>query len=370
MDRSYRAALLIGPEQIKIDSLPLPEPGPDEVLVKIHRANLCPTDLKKYFHLDEQSARLISDERPLVLGHEAAGVVTAVGQAVRGIEPGLRVAIDPMLPCGHCPYCRSGDFPLCLNLNGIGASAGSVQAAVQRLHHEGSGGAFAEYVKVPARNLYPLADELSFEAAALMEPLADVLNSIEAGAPQPGETAVVFGLGAMGLLHVRVLAAMGLETIIGIDPVAARRAKAETFGASLTLDPEQVNPVEVLRSEGNGAGPHLVFVCAGGHAQTLCTQQALQVIRKKGRILLYASSLKPADIPVDINQIHYGMIILTGTVGFYRRHAEHALRLLAEGVVDPQAIRTPSFPLERIAEAFTRHSDESVIKVGIDVTVD
>jgi threonine dehydrogenase-like Zn-dependent dehydrogenase len=365
----YKAAFLTGPQQISMGSLPLPELKPNEVLVRLEKANLCPTDLKKYYQLDEKSARLLQLQGGLILGHEAAGAVAAVGSEVSGIDADMRVAIDPMLPCGTCAYCRSGDFPMCKNLKGIGVSAGSMADSIQLLA-EGVGGTFAEYVKVPAKNIYPLPEGLSFEAGALMEPLADVLHSLEAGAPKPGEMAVVFGLGAMGLMHIRAMSAWGLDRIIGIDPIAQRCQKALEFGASHTIDPMHEDPVAKLIELSDGLGAEVIFVCAGGSAQKLCAQQALQAIRKKGRILLYASALKPADISVDINQIHYGMIRFTGTVGFYRRHAEQALKLLVEGTVDVHQIRTPSLPLQKLAEAFSISDRSEVVNVGIDIVHD
>jgi L-iditol 2-dehydrogenase len=362
----YKAAFLTGPQQISIGSLPLPELKPDEVLVRLERANLCPTDLKKYYQLDEKSAGLLQIRGGVVLGHEAAGIVAVVGKEVSEIKADIRVAIDPMLPCGTCSYCRAGDFPMCMNLKGIGVSAGSMADSLQLLA-EGVGGTFAEYIKVPSENIYPLPEGLSFEAGALMEPLADVLHSLEAGTPQPGETAVVFGLGAMGLMHVRVMRSWGIDRIIGIDPIAQRRQKAIEFGASHTINPIREDPVAMLKELTGGMGAEVIFISAGGNAQKLCAQQALQVIRKKGRILLYASALKPAEISIDINQIHYGMIRFTGTVGFYRRHAEQALKLLAEGAVDVNQIRTPTLPLDRLSEAFTISDRSEVVKVGIDI---
>jgi L-iditol 2-dehydrogenase len=245
-----------------------------------------------------------------------------------------------------------------------------VSGSIQLLKDKGVGGCFAEYVKVPAANLYPLPDSLSLEAAALMEPLADVLHSLEAGAPQKGETAVVFGLGAMGLMHVWAMSHWGIGQIVGIDPLAERRQMAESFGATTTLDPTVVDPVAALRELGDGAGPHVIFVCTGGRAQKLTTEQSLRAIRKGGRILLYASALKPADIPVDINHIHYGMIALTGTVGFYRRHAEQALHMLAEGIIDASRIRTPVFPLDQIQKAFALYGSPEVVKVGIEINAE
>jgi threonine dehydrogenase-like Zn-dependent dehydrogenase len=363
----YRAALIKGLKNIEMGSMTLPKLGPGEALVQIRRASLCPTDLKKYFYLDEQSARALGKSRGLILGHEAAGVVVDLGPGSTKVTVGTRVAIDPVLPCGRCDYCERGDFPLCRNLRGIGFSAGNIQDALD-LFGQGIGGAFADYVKIPSKNLYPLPDGMDFDTGVLMEPLADVLNSLEAAGPQAEETAVVFGLGAMGLMHVRVMHAWGVQRIVGVDPLAERRAKAQEFGATQVIDPEQEDPVEALRGATRGLGPELAFICAGGRAQVSCTDQALHVVRKRGRVLLYASALPPAEVAVDINQIHYGMTTLTGTVGFYQRHAEQALQLLADGAVVASSIRKPAVTLQELPDAFEMSNRPGVIKVGIDIS--
>jgi len=368
MIEDYKAAILTGREEIKLTNLPRPEPSLYEVLVRIHRVNLCPTDLKKYYQLDQNSVELLGSGHQIILGHEAAGVIAEIGSGVSRVQPGSRVAIDPMLPCGQCSYCANGDFPLCINLVGIGASAGTIDGSIRLLSENGIGGCFAEYVKVPEQNVFLIPDNLSFRSASLMEPLADVLHSLEVGAPQSNEIAAVFGLGAMGLMHIRVMADRGVQEIVAIDPIEERRKKAIKFGATQVFDPNEKDTVKFLKSLGDQTGPHVIFLCTGGEAQKLTTQQALQSIRKKGRILLYASAIKPAEIPIDINHIHYGIITFTGTVGFYKKHGELALKMLEEGIIDVNTIRTPSFPLEKIEEAFASYGRPDVVKVGIDIT--
>ena len=366
MNDNYQAYILRDLKRIELGTLPMPEVREGEALVRLHSANICPTDLRKFYNLDGKSAAALCSNGGVVLGHEAAGVVEAVGWGVTSVNVGDRVAIDPMLPCGKCEYCRTGDFPLCLNLRGVGVSAGSI-ADAQNLLKDGIGGMFAEYVKVPSGNLFLLPAGMKFSTAAMMEPLADVLHSVEAGAPVPGETVVVIGLGAMGLMHIQVVKAMGVEKIIGIEPVAERREKAQALGASEVFDPTQVDIVaEIKRLTGN-LGSDLIFVCAGGRAQTAVTTQALQAIRKKGRIMLYASALKPADIPVDINQIHYSMIRFSGTVGFYPRHGHAALDLLNKGMISVESIRTPTIPFKKLIDAFSLSLKSEVTKVGIDI---
>jgi L-iditol 2-dehydrogenase len=365
MTKQYQVYFLRGNETIEIGSQPMPEINHGEALVKLHSVNFCPTDLKKYYHLDPISAESLS-EAPVILGHEGAGVVVAIGEDVKDICVGDRVAIDPMLPCGSCPYCKTGDFPMCLNLRGLGVSAGSISESQSLMTH-GFGGMFAEYVKAPAKNLFVLPEEMDFSTGSMMEPLADVLHSIEAGAPQEDESVVVIGLGAMGLMHVQVLQIKGVKKIIGIDPIADRREKAHSLGAFKTIDPFDKDPVSEVKNVTEGLGAHLVFICAGGNAQTEVTKQALQSVRKMGRIMLYASALKPADIPVDINHIHYNMIKLSGTVGFYPHHGNAALDLLNEGKMKLDVIRTPVIPFSNLQEAFTLSLQSDVTKVGINI---
>lgn len=367
MKEIYRAAILTGPEKLCLENLPVPILKEDEVFIEVKHVNLCPTDLKKYFHLDGKSAAALSKNTPVVLGHEASGIIAKTGSAVRSFAVGDKVAIDPMLPCRECVYCKNGDFPMCLNLKGIGVSAGSVKSATSLLEKDGIGGCFAEFVKVPEKNLYRLPDSIDLEAASLMEPLADVIHSIEAGDPQEKETAVVFGLGAMGLMHIRVLSHIGVKNIIGVDLIEERLRMAEEFGATQVIDPKKVGPETILIECNQGTGPDVIFVCTGGEAQKLTATQALNSVRKGGRILLYASALKPADIPIDINHIHYGMIKLTGTVGFYHRHALRALEYLDEGVVDVRTIRKPISTLEKIEEVFKLYGSPKAVKAGIDI---
>jgi L-iditol 2-dehydrogenase len=161
-----------------------------------------------------------------------------------------------------------------------------------------------------------------------------------------------------------------VEKIIGIDPIDTRRDKGEQFGASLTINPDKEDPITILKDITHGLGTEIIFVCAGGGSQTKCASQALKSIRKKGRILLYASALKPAEIIVDINQIHYSMIKFTGTVGFFPNHARLALEYLRDGLVDINAIRTPSMQLEKLEEAFNLNKRSDVLKVGVVISHD
>jgi len=148
----YRAAFLVGDRQIAFSSIRIPDVGLNEVLIRIRHTNLCPTDLKKYYSLDEKSLLTLREKGGVILGHEASGTVEKVGKGVKDLEPGMRVALDPMLPCGSCEYCRQGDFPMCKKLRGVGVSAGSVQDSLDLLS-KGIGGTFAEFVKVPAENV-------------------------------------------------------------------------------------------------------------------------------------------------------------------------------------------------------------------------
>jgi L-iditol 2-dehydrogenase len=365
MENEFKAYFLDKPESIKLGTYRIPDVQEGEALIKLMSVNICPTDLKKYYHLDPHSSELL-EKTPIILGHEGSGIVESVGSNTTSIKVGDKVAIDPMLPCSKCIYCLTGDYPMCLNLKGLGFSAGSLVDS-QNLINKGFGGMFAEYVKAPIKNLLKFPDGLDYDSGALMEPLADVLHSIEAGNPSVSDSVIVFGLGAMGLLHIQVLEHLQVASIIGIDPILSRRDKALAMGADFVIDPKSVDPIEQIKFLTSGKGAHLAFICVGGEAQKKVTQQALKSVKKMGRIMLYASALKPAETPLDINVIHYNMLHVSGTVGFYPRHGRQSLELLGKNIIDVKGIRTPVIKFSQLVDAFSISQHSDVVKVGINI---
>lgn len=327
-----------------------PQPGPGLVVVDVKAANLCPTDVKKW---DDEALASKLNGRPLTLGHEFAGVVSAIGADVTGVEIGQRVAVDPVIRCGVCDECVAGRPQFCANLLGIGAAAGDAVACAELVETTGIGGGFAQKVVVPATNLLPLPDDLSFEAGALVEPLADVMASIEAAALVEGDVTAVMGLGPMGLLHVEALLAEGFE-VIGVDLREDRRAVVEALGAR-AVHPDDLPPVNA------------VFITAGGGGHVPATQKALETMRSGGRSVLFSSAPKGVTLEIDSNRLHYRRQSLVGVVGFDRHHALDAIRVLRTGRISVDMIRQPHVALADLNKAFENVLEPGVLKTAIDI---
>lgn len=363
-----KAALLYAPETIRVETVELPDCGPAEVMVRLKKATLCPTDIKKYYALKPDVEAPLREVGPYVLGHEAAGVVSAVGTAVSEIRVGERVAIQPMIACGKCAYCQQGKIHMCQNILGVGASAGNFGDCDRLYHETGIGGCFSTYIKVPVSCVMPLPPEVSMEAGSLLEPLADVVHSVDAAGTGPGDHVVILGLGPMGLFHVVAARYNGAASITCVDIDDARLRAAAALGADRTLNSKLQDPVEEVRRTTDGLGADKIFVTAGGKGQGLCAQQALKMVCKKGTVALFASADVTADeLTISMNHIHYNMINLTGTVGFGREHGEKALRLLAAGIFDPAVIRNRELPLADIEQAIALYGKGENLKVGLDL---
>ena len=210
-----KALVLTGPGHFEYADVPVAEPADDEVLVAVRACGICGSDVHG---MDGSSGRR---RPPVVMGHEAAGVVARVGAGVQGWAEGDRVTFDSTVSCGRCQFCRQGQANLCDERRVLGVSCDEYRRD----------GAFADYVAVPARILYGLPDSLSFEHAALLETLSVAVHAVRRVGVSPGETAVVVGTGMVGVLVVQALRAYGCDRVIGVDLDAGRLALAEKFGA-------------------------------------------------------------------------------------------------------------------------------------------
>lgn len=363
------AAVLYAPKKIRLEEIQLPEPGPNDVVLELKKAALCPTDIKKYNADKPDVESALRDIGSYVLGHEAAGVVIQVGSEVTAVKPGDAVAVQPMIACGHCAYCKQGKTNMCLNLLGIGASAGSFTDCVKYYHETGVGGCYATHLKAPESCVIPLPEGLSMEAASLVEPLGDVIHSVDAAGTGKNDTVVIIGMGPMGLMHVPAARYNGAEDIICVDIDDTRLEMAKKLGAKVIINSAKEDPVARVKELTEGLGASKVFVTSGGRAQLPCTQQALKMAAKQGTVSLFASAALDADqLCVSMNFIHYNMLNLTGTVGFGRQHGEKALKMLASGILDHRIIRNREFPLSQIEEAISLYGKGENLKIGLDLT--
>lgn len=275
-----KALVLTAPSQLLVQEVSTPEPTADEVLVRIRACGICGSDIHGW---DGSSGRR---RPPLIMGHEAAGEIAAIGAAVNDFHVGDRVTFDSTVYCGTCEDCRAGRINLCAHRRVLG---------VAPLEYT-QNGAFAEYLAIPARILHRLPASLPFEHAAMVEPVSIALHAMRRlGAQSPG-SAVVVGAGMIGLLVVQALRWAGAQTIIAIDLEPKRLALARVLGATHTLQADACDaPTEVTRlTAGHGADCAIEAVGLGSTVQV-----ALQVVRRGGAVVLVGNLAREISFPLQ-----------------------------------------------------------------------
>ncbi|MFF1923786.1 zinc-binding dehydrogenase [Streptomyces sp. NPDC058221] len=316
-----RAITIDRPGRHRLTEGPVPEPGPGEVRVRVAAAGICMSDREVYDgHRDPRYVRY-----PVVPGHEWAGVVEAVGAGVDPALAGRRTVAEGFRSCGSCDRCRDGETSLC--------TAGYDETGFTRP------GAFADHVVVPARLLHPLADDADLRAAALLEPAAVVASAVRAGAPEPGERIAVVGAGTLGLLAVQLLAAVSPGELTVIDPRDERAGRASAFGASEALTPE-----EAAETRGRY---DLVVETAGAPATAA---DSCLLARRGGRVVL-TGMFSPGATGIDPVHLSLSQLTVRSVFGASSASWSYAVRAFTAGLLDPAALITHEFPLERFAEA-------------------
>lgn len=247
------------------DAAPIADPGPGQVQAAVKAVGICGSDLHYFSDGGIGSARCVY---PMVLGHEPAGAVVKAGPGVSGWSAGDRAILEPALYCYHCEFCMTGRHNVCANIRFMSMPA--------------EPGFFRERVNLPARNLLPLPKNLSEAEGALVEPLAVIVHSMQFAAPRPGETAVVFGAGPIGLLTIALLKLSGVTRIWSVEPVAARRELARALGADVVMDPTADPAREILRDTGK-RGVDMAIDCA---CREESTDQCIDAVRNAGRVVM------------------------------------------------------------------------------------
>lgn len=330
------------PNTLGIREVPIPDPGPGEILVKIKAATTCGTDLKTYRRGHPKFPP------PFLFGHEFAGDVVSVGGEVENFLPGMRVTANVFAPCGDCYYCRQGQDNLCESL-------------------EYNFGAFAEYIVIPSSivkmNTFRIPDDMPYEHAAVLEPLVSVVHGQRRAAIQPGETVAVIGAGgAISLFHLQLALLAGASEVWGIGHSDARLAVFSQAGASRVINNKRESAIDRVKEWTNGRGADVVIECAGTKN---AWEDAVRMVRKGGRVLWFGGLPSGTKIELDSAWIHYGEITLLGVHGGTVEDAQEAYRLLVSGEVDPSPLLSGEFCLERIEEAFQQMIDGTAIKLVI-----
>ncbi|MDX2181822.1 MAG: zinc-binding dehydrogenase [Bryobacteraceae bacterium] len=335
MDISLRtnkmlAAVLYGKEQVKVEPVAVPEIGSGDILVRVKAALTCGTDVKVFrrgYH-----ARMIVP--PALFGHELAGDIVAVGRDVVRWRTGQRIMAANSAPCGRCFYCQKNVENLCEDL----------------LFNNG---AYAEYIRIPERiaerNTYELPGHVSYQDAALAEPLACVLRGVDESNIRAGDNVVIIGLGPIGLMFVRVAALKGARVIaIGRRPMQLDRAASLGAQVLLTAD-DDLNIVTAVRDVTKDHGADIAIEAVGS-PQTW--QQAVQMVRRGGTVNFFGGCPSDTTVPIDTQHLHYSEITLKASFHHTPAHIRAALDMITQGHITARQFVNSEAPLSKLLDVF------------------
>ena len=264
---------------VRVETMPIPEIGPDECLLKVFASGICGSDVMEWYRRDKV---------PLVLGHEVAGEVVATGEYVTKFSPGDRVAVTHHVPCNTCHYCLSEHHTVCDTL-------------LKGTHFDPGG--FAEYLRIPSINIdrgtFLIPEGVTYNEASFMEPLACVLRGQKTARLKPGQSVLVLGSGISGLLHIGLARALGAGLIAAVDTIPYRLKKAEELGADIAIHGND-DVITTFRRANEGRLADLVIICFDGFIPL-----ALKAVEKGGTVLFFAGAPEGATLPATINDIFW-----------------------------------------------------------------
>jgi L-iditol 2-dehydrogenase len=326
------AAVYRGKNDVRMETVPVPQIGPGELLVRVHTCGICGTDLKKI--------ATGSHSAPRIFGHETSGVVVATGNGVARFLPGDRVMVFHHIPCRECYYCRHKTFAQCERYKRVGCTAG----------FEPSGGGFAEYVRVldwiVEHGTVPIPDGVSFEQACFVEPVNTCMKGVMGLDLRRDETVLVIGQGPIGL----ILAALAKRTgarVITSDLYPQRLTISESFGLGLTIDASRTDVSEKVREMTDGRGADAAILAVGGNG---LIRPAVDATRPGGRVLLFAQTVR-GEVTLDPAAICVDEKTLLGSYSASVELQEESVRLVMSREMDFERLISHRFPLSRGLEA-------------------
>ena len=348
MSIEMRAAVYHGINDLRVESLPEPEPGTGEALLKVLSAGICGTDLRIF----ERGHFRIPIGARRVLGHEVVGEVIEVGEGV-DLQVGTRVTVAPNIGCGSCKQCNSGWTNLCPDYEAFGVTLD---------------GGFAEYMLITASaiqqgNIATLPSHIPDNTAILTEPLSCCINGQEAVAVGLGDVVLVMGAGPIGLMHMLLAKVNGARKLIISEPNTWRLRQAEFFGADVFINPEQQNIQDVIFETTAGMGVDVVIVA---NASPRAQRQALEMTQPRGRINFFGGLPKGvSEVGLNTNLIHYKQLLVTGTTGSNVRQFHSANHLISTRGIELVNLVSNFFPLEMIHQGLECAQSGMALRVVI-----
>jgi L-iditol 2-dehydrogenase len=345
---TMQAAVYRGVNDVRLETVPVPEIGRGEMLIRVHSCGVCGTDLKKI--------STGSHSAPRIFGHETSGVVAAVGEGVTRCAPGDRVMVFHHIPCRECFYCRNKTFAQCETYKKVGCSAGFAP----------SGGGFAEYVRVMdwivEHGTVHIPDGVSFEQACFVEPVNTCMKGIQALNLRPSEVVLTIGQGPIGIL-LSVLARRTGAVVITSDLYPERLKIGSSFGLDRIIEASRINVVEQVRAETEGRGADAVILAVGGNS---LIRTAMDATRPGGRVLLFAQT-QHGEATIDPAAVCVEEKTLVGSYSASVDLQEESVRFVMDREMDLERLVSHRFPLSQGPEALAlaAHPQPSSMKIVI-----
>ncbi len=323
-----RVAMWYSNKDVRLEEMPVPDIGPGEVLVRVEACGLCGSDVMEWYRLDRA---------PLVLGHEIGGQIVKTGADVKRYKEGDRVTVAHHVPCNTCHYCLNGNHTVCETLRKTNFYPGGL----------------AEYIRVPEinvdRGIFLLPDDMSYEAATFIEPVACVLRGMRKTQIKPGNTVLVIGSGIAGLLYIQLARLLGAGMILATDISDYRLEAAKMAGANARIRAEEDLPA-FLREHNNGLLADIVIVSTGAVS---AFNQALKSVERNGTVLFFAPTGPDITFPLSINDVFWrNDITLTTSYAASPADYQAALDLIHSGKIDTGQMITHLLPLVKAGYGF------------------
>ena len=349
MEGEMGAIVYHGPQHITYDKVDIPTLRTGEILIKVKAATTCGTDLKTYMR------GYRGYPPPFILGHEYAGDIVKVGEGVSWLKEGMRVSGVNSAPCFTCYYCQHGQYSLCDNL--FKDYPGATPAL----------GTFAEYVRIPAQitkvNVFEIPDGVAYEKVAVTEPLACAMQGVEDCSIQIGDSVAIIGCGPLGLFHLQLVRDRGAGKIISLDINDYRLGLAKQLGADFTINSKSTDPVKAVKELTGGRGADVVLEAAG-YAETW--EQAIAMVRKGGRVNLFAGPPAGTKIAIDTNRMHYESLRLIATFHLTPSTARRSFNMITSGRINLDPILAPrKMKLEEAEKALLMMKEGSALKIAL-----
>lgn len=338
-----KTCYLVEPGCIELREIPVPEPKDGELVIKVKTALTCGTDLKAYRRGHPKMPM------PTPFGHEFSGEIIHTSTTVDGYREGDPVMLVHTAPCGNCYYCKRGLENLC---------ADTMKNMVL--------GAYAEYIRIPRRivenNIFKKPKYISYEEAAILEPLACVVHGIDPLPMQPKDIALIIGAGAIGLLHILMAKVKGVHQIIVAGKHQNRLQLAKELGANWVVDATKGNTLEWVKELTKGFGANWVFECTG---RPSVWEQSVSMASKGGTVVLFGGCPSGTRITFDTARLHYDEISLVSPFHFTPKDVDKAFKLLVKRKIDIRKLITDNYPLKDLEKAFDLLIEGNGVKYAI-----